>query len=155
MLHLGDEGGAGNLIFCEVLIAYIDDDILDVSGNIDPFKLDSVGRMGGDWYVRASGSALFEVIKPNRNMGIGVDQIPENIRTSEMLTGNDLGKLGNIERIPSDQSVQEFADEPEVSAILEYFPNKPDKQIGELHNLAKEFLNQGEVEKAWKTLLQF
>ncbi len=155
VISLGDGGGAGNLVICEVILAHVDEDILDASGKIDPFKLDPVGRMGGNWYVRASGNALFEVAKPNLNMGIGVDQIPDNIRDSEILTGNDLGKLGNIERLPTSHEIEEFANEPEVSAILEYFPDNPDEQIAELHKLAREFLDQGELEKAWKTLLQF
>ena len=87
-------------------------------------------------------------------MGIGVDKIPENIRDSEVLTGNDLGKLGNVEALPSQEDIEVFAAEPEISAILEYFPDNPDGMLFELHKLAKEYLDQGEVISAWKTLLQ-
>jgi flavin reductase (DIM6/NTAB) family NADH-FMN oxidoreductase RutF len=155
VISLGEQGGAGNLIVCEVLLMHIDDEILDENGKIDPFKLDAVGRLGGDWYVRASGSALFEVAKPLRTMGIGVDNIPTAIRDSEILTGNDLGKLGNVEKLPDQSEIDAFASEPEVSAILEYFPDDPDARLEELHKLAKEYLAEGQVDKAWKTLLQF
>lgn len=87
-------------------------------------------------------------------MGIGLDNIPDNIRDSEVLSGNDLGKLGSIDILPTTQEVEEFAEEPEVSAILEYFPDNPDEQLIELHKLAKSYLDQGEVNNAWKTLLQ-
>jgi len=154
IIETGQEGGAGNLIVCEVLLARIDDKILDENGKIDPFKLDSVGRMGGDWYVRANGKALFEVAKPLRKMGIGVDQLPKSIRQSEILSGNDLGKLANVEALPDQKDIDDFASEPEVSAILEYFTENPEGRTDELHKLAKEYLAQGEVESAWKTLLQ-
>ncbi len=154
VISLGDEGGAGNLIVCQVAYIHLDDDILDSKNKIDPQKLDLVGRLGGDWYVRVKGNAIFKVQKPNRNMGIGIDEIPENIRDSEILTGNDLGKLGNVEALPTREEVDQFSEEPEVSAILEYFPDNPDDQLIEIHKLAKNYLDQGEVEKAWKTLLQ-
>ena len=81
---------------------------LDENGKIDTQKIDLVGRLGGDWYVRAHGDALFEVEKPIRNLGIGVDQIPEDIRLSNILTGNDLGKLGNVETLPDETEVNEY-----------------------------------------------
>lgn len=154
IIETGLEGGAGNLIICEVLLAHINDDILDSNKRIDPFKLDVVGRMGGNWYVRASGNALFEVTKPLKTMGIGVDNIPGVIRNSEILTGNDLGKLGNVESLPTEEQVDAFANEPEVSAILEYFADNPEERVEELHKLAKEYLEHGDVLSAWKTLLQ-
>jgi flavin reductase (DIM6/NTAB) family NADH-FMN oxidoreductase RutF len=154
VIETGDQGGAGNLIVCEVVLARIDDTILDEQGRIDPFKLDAVGRMGGNWYVRANGPALFEVAKPLRTMGIGVDQLPANIRNSEVLSGNDLGKLGNVESLPTQNEVDDFANEPEVSSILEYFTDNPEDRTVELHKLAKEYLSQNEVHNAWKALLQ-
>lgn len=154
VIHTGDQGGAGNLIVCEVVLARIDDSILDDEGKIDPFKLDAVGRLGGDWYARANGPALFEVAKPLKTMGIGVDQLPANIRNSEVLTGNDLGKLGNVENLPSQEEVDKFANEPEVSSILEYFADNPEGRTVELHKLAREYLSNNEVENAWRTLLQ-
>lgn len=150
---LGKEGGSGNLIICEVLLAHISDAIYS-EGKINPYKLDAVSRMGGDWYCRAQGDALFEVAKPIRNKGMGVDQIPKSIRNSKVLTGNHLGKLGNVEELPSDEAVQEFAKEPEVSAILEYVDHDPDQIQLELHKLAAQHLDAGDPVAAWKVLLQ-
>src|SRR5688572_7953282 len=96
-----DKGGAGNLVICEVLLMHIREDILDADGRIDPHKIDTVARLGGDWYCRVNGDALFKVPKPLDKLGIGVDQIPERIRLSNVLTGNDLGMLGNVESLPS------------------------------------------------------
>lgn len=150
---LGSEGGAGNLIICEVLVAHISDAIYS-DGKIDPYKLDAVSRMGGNWYCRAQGDALFEVAKPTKNLGMGVDQIPKSIRNSKILTGNHLGKLGNVEQLPTDDEVQEFAREPEVSAILQYVDHEPDRIQEELHKLAVQHLDAGDIKAAWKVLLQ-
>lgn len=138
---LGDQGGAGNLVICEVLLAHINEDILDENGTIDPFKIDTVARMGGNWYCRANGDALFEIAKPLTTLGIGVDTIPEEIRNSEILTGNDLGKLGNIETLPSKEEIAEFSKELNIN-------NRE-----EAHQIAKNYLAEGEVENAWKVLL--
>src|SRR5580658_557849 len=100
VIETGKEGGAANLIICEVLCMHIDDNVLDSQGRIDPHKIDLVARMGGDYYCRASGSAIFEVHKPNVELGVGVDALPEHIRHSSILTGNDLGMLGNVTSIP-------------------------------------------------------
>ena len=150
---LGDKGGAGNLIICEVLLMHVSDDVLDPSGKIDPHKIDLVARMGGDWYTRAKTDA-FEVEKPLAIKGIGVDALPKPIRYSSILTGNHLGKLGNVEQIPSNEEVSAFSGEPEIQAILTALTGDPDQQSDELHKLAAFFLDRGEVNKAWKTLLQ-
>jgi flavin reductase (DIM6/NTAB) family NADH-FMN oxidoreductase RutF len=96
---LGEDGGAGNLVICEVLKIHIRKDILDGDGHINPHKIDQVARMGGNWYTRAR-SGVFEVPKPSNSPGIGVDRIPENIRLSKLLSGNDLGNLGNTGMLP-------------------------------------------------------
>ncbi|MEQ9304306.1 MAG: flavin reductase family protein [Marinoscillum sp.] len=150
---LGDQGGAGILVICEVLLLHIADDIL-VEGKVDPFKLDAVSRMGGDWYSRAQGDALFEIAKPVKSKGMGVDQIPKSIRNSKILTGNHLGKLGNVEEMPHEDQVKYFAQEPEVSAILEYVEIDPDEIQTELHKLAARHLDAGDPISAWKVLLQ-
>ena len=152
VMPMGTEGGAGNLIICEVLLMHIQESILDANGKIDPFKLDAVGRLGGDWYVRASGSSLFEIEKPNRNMGIGVDQLPLAIRHSDILTGNDLGKLANVASLPDEASIRSYADDPEVNAIL--VSGDTAQRQRALHLKAREFLSNGEIKKAWLTLLQ-
>ncbi len=151
---MGTEGGAGNLVICEVVKMHISDEVLGEDGKIDPFKLDAVARMGGNWYCRAQGDAIFEIPKPLTTKGIGVDQIPEEIRNSEVLTGNNLGRLGNVEQLPSETEIEEFSKEPEVSAILEYFNSDRDNSEVELHKLAKQFLDNGQVMNAWKVLLQ-
>jgi flavin reductase (DIM6/NTAB) family NADH-FMN oxidoreductase RutF len=142
VVELGDEGGSGNLIICEIVMIHIDDKILDEEGNIDTRKIDLVGRMGGDWYVHANGDALFEVPKPIRQKGIGVDQLPEKIRNSDILTGNDLGMLGNVERMPSAEEVSDFSDS---FKIAEDWDGKQ-KQ-------AHELLCEAKIEEAWKVLL--
>ncbi len=106
VIELGENGGAGNLIICKVLKLHIDESKLNEHGQIDQRKIDLVARMGGDWYCRAHGDALFELVKPLTNCGIGVDSLPEHIRLSHLLSGNDLGKLGNIEEMPDEEWMQ-------------------------------------------------
>ncbi|MBC6408918.1 MAG: flavin reductase family protein [Ekhidna sp.] len=149
---LGKEGGAGQLVICEVLLIHLDEKILDENGRINPNKLNAVGRMGGDWYVKAFGDAIFEVAKPLKTKGMGVDRIPDRIRISTVLTGNHLGMLGNVEQLPPRKDVQDFANEPEVSAILDSFDDEENIRL-ELHKLAAKLLNEGEVDTAWKVLM--
>ncbi|MEQ8218153.1 MAG: flavin reductase family protein [Arenibacter sp.] len=144
---LGKEGGAGNLIFSEVLKIHVDTDILDENGSIDQYKIDQVARMGGNWYSRAN-LGLFEVPKPVSNLGIGVDQIPEHIRLSNILTGNDLGMLGNIEKLPTQEEVRQYVDNNvELRSIL----SSGDEAL--LHARAQELLKTKDVFSAWKVLL--
>jgi flavin reductase (DIM6/NTAB) family NADH-FMN oxidoreductase RutF len=152
IVSLGDEGGAGNLIICEVLRMHVDEAYLNEDEVVDTTKLDLVARMGGNWYCRASGDALFEVEKPLATKGIGVDQIPKRIRESVLLSGNDLGQLGNVEKLPSDHEIEEFA---KHHRIIEIFENSSDNWEAreKLHLYAKELLENGKVAKAWKALL--
>lgn len=152
IVSLGENGGAGNLIICEVLRMHIEESILDHNGRIDPDKIDLVGRMGGNWYCRASGSSLFEVEKPLASIGIGVDQIPKRIRESVILTGNDLGKLGNVEKLPSDEELEVYC---QGSSVQNIFNNSTDglEVREQLHQLAQDLLAEGQVEEAWKALL--
>lgn len=144
---LGKEGGAGNLIFSEVLKIHVDADILDENGTIDQYKIDQVARMGGNWYSRAN-MGLFEVPKPVSNLGIGVDQIPEHIKLSNVLTGNDLGMLGNVEKLPSTEEVMKYVDDNvDVRSIL----SAGDEAL--LHTKAQELLKNKDVLSAWKVLL--
>ncbi|MCH7409200.1 flavin reductase family protein [Belliella sp. DSM 111904] len=154
IISLGDQGGAGNLVICEVLLARVKEEILDANGSIDPFKLDAVSRMGGNWYCRANGSALFEILKPLRTKGIGVDQIPEVIKNSHVLTGNNLGRLGNVEALPSKFDILNYGDRPEITEMKVRFQNDPESLQYYLHEHAKELLNQGLVMEAWMVLLQ-
>ncbi len=144
---LGKQGGAGNLIFSEVLKIHVAPDVLDDLGNIDQHKIDLVARMGGNWYSRAN-KGMFEVPKPLSTLGIGVDKIPDHIRLSRVLTGNDLGMLGNVETIPSDEQVAEFvASNMGIKAII----SADDEE--QLHNKAKAYLDQKDIPAAWKILL--
>jgi len=152
IIETGTEGGAGNLIICHVVMMHINDDVLDNEGRIDANKIDLVARMGGNLYCRASGNALFEVEKPNTKLGIGVDQIPEPIRLSTVLTGNNLGQLGNVEQLPSATEVEHY----KQGAILDLYEDYKDSKEGlaiHLHTVAKHLLDENKVEEAWKVLL--
>ncbi len=144
---LGKDGGAGNLVFSEVLKIHMDADVLDENGVIDQFKIDQVARMGGNWYSRAN-MGMFQVPKPISTLGIGVDQIPEPIRTSQVLTGNDLGMLGNIEKLPSKEEVDTYIKE---NLVLQKLLAKGDKKA--VHKKAQELLKDKDVQSAWKVLL--
>ena len=153
VIELGIEGGAGNLIICEVLLIHISEDVLDASKHIDPHKIDLVARMGGNWYSRANGDALFEVTKPNMNLGIGIDKIPTEIRTSTVLTGNNLGQLGNIEKLPSEDEVLAYINSGAINEAFEIYGNNMLKLNDHLHHIAKGLLENNKVEEAWKVLL--
>ena len=144
---LGKEGGAGNLIFSEVLKIHIDAAILNETGNIDPKKIDLVARMGGNWYARAN-KGLFEVPKPLSSLGIGVDAIPEKIRLSRVLTGNDLGMLGNVATLPTTAEIKEFINSNKELRTLVSL-----NDVDLLHRSAQEYINRNEVNLAWKLLL--
>ncbi len=152
VVALGDGPGAGNLVICEVVAIHLDDRVLDEDGRLDQDRLDLVGRLGGDWYVRAQGDALFEVEKPIATRGIGVDALPRSVRMSTVLTGNDLGKLGNIEMLPLQSEVEEFMQHHRMQTIFRQYAD-PIERREALHQYAKEQLDKGKVRKAWKTLL--
>lgn len=147
IIELGKEGGAGNLVICEVVKMHFDEAILDENGFIDQHKIDQVARMGGNWYSRAN-LGMFEVPKPLSTLGIGVDAISEEIRRSEVLTGNDLGKLGNVEAFPTKPEIEEFLDKDLHAA--EAVNTGDNKKI---HLLAKQYLEKDEPAQAWKLLL--
>ena len=146
VVHLGKEGGAGNLVICEVLKMHIDETILDENGKIDQHKIDQVARMGGNWYTRAN-KGLFEVPKPLKNLGVGVDKIPSEIKNSVILTGNDLGKLGNVENLPTETEIQSFISENELQGFLN--ESTPEK----IHAIAQEYLKKDDTASAWKILM--
>lgn len=154
VIELGDQGGAGNLVVCEVLLIHINDSILDEAGRIDQHRIDLVGRLGGDWYCRASGDALFEIAKPLTTLGMGVDQIPADIRNSDVLTGNNLGQLGNVEKLPDETEVNEFKLTELSDMFMEYEDNAHALEHA-LHLKAKEYLAKNQVNEAWKTLLSY
>ena len=154
VISLGEEGGAGNLVICEVLQIHLDERILDASGAIAPLKLDPVARLGGNWYTKITAESLFQIPKPLTTLGIGVDQIPEEIRFSPVLTGNNLGRLGNVEQLPSKEEVAAFGQTMEVLELKKRFQLDPESWLDHLHRWAQEELESGDVELAWKILLQ-
>ena len=154
IIETGNEGGAGNLIICEIILMHIDDSVLNLDGKIDQHKMDLVGRLGSDWYVRANAESLFEVPKPNRNLGMGVDNLPEHIRLSNVLTGNDLGMLANEQNIPDNDSVEIYKRmNKEVMEIHQRFADDAIQLQTELHRLAQYLLSENKVSDAWKVLL--
>jgi flavin reductase (DIM6/NTAB) family NADH-FMN oxidoreductase RutF len=148
IIETGDGPGAGNLIICEILLAHIDDAVLDSNQLIDPDKIDLVGRMGGDWYVRTSGDAKFMVPKPLTSRGIGIDMLPEKIRFNKYLTGNDLGQLGNLEKLPAEDELKSYS-----LALPDHasYVNNSDLVIKK----AKEKIAAGNPESALKLLMTF
>ena len=147
IISLGTEGGAGNLILCEVVKIHIDEAILDENGSIDQYKIDLVSRLGGNWYSR-SNQGLFEVPKPLSTLGIGVDAIPKYVKESSVFDGNDLGKLGNVEALPTTEEVSIFVKQNfSVKAVLS------SDDVEKVHLEAKKYLNDNDVLSAWKVLL--
>lgn len=148
IVELGQEGGAGHLVICEVVLAHFKEEIFDEEDKIDPFKIDLVGRMGGDWYTRAQGSSLFEIAKPLRTLGIGVDALPQGIRNSEVLTGNDLGKLGNLVQLPTAEELQAMRESETAQTIKQRFAHDPYSLTLHVHEKGKEWLAEGKVREA-------
>jgi hypothetical protein len=147
IIALGNQGGAGNLIICEVVKIHVSENVLDDNGMIDQQKIDLVARLGGNWYTRAN-KGLFEVEKPLVTLGIGVDAIPDFIKESKFFDGNDLGKLGNIETLPTEEEINIFVkNNVAVKGVL----SSDDTE--KIHLKAKEYLNNNEVLSAWKVLL--
>jgi flavin reductase (DIM6/NTAB) family NADH-FMN oxidoreductase RutF len=142
IVELGKEGGAGNLIICEVVMVHVADHVLDETGNIDPFKIDTVARMGGNWYCRSK-DAMFDVPKPLSTLGVGVDTIPEPIRNSDILSGNDLGKLGNVDSLPTEEEIKTYAIDNDLFSLATV----------DRHKKAKELIRKGLIIEAWNTLL--
>ena len=150
IIPLGTEGGAGNLVIAEVLWMHIDESILDEHKKIDQTKLDLVARLGANWYTRANASTIFEVEKPNLNLGIGFDALPVSIKNSTILNGNDLGKLANVSELPF---IDPSFHDDRLKNIIQYFSLNPDDMETELQLYAKELLAQNNVSAAWQILL--
>jgi hypothetical protein len=147
---LGDQGGAGNLVICEVLCLHIDDSLLDAQQKIDPRQLPLVARLGGDWYSVVNEQSLFQVPKPNTQLGMGIDALPISIRTSKILSGNNLGQLANCTSIPVvDASFQD----DHLKQIIQYYSVNPEEMEKELHRYAQQLLEQGNTDAAWQVLL--
>ncbi len=147
---LGSEGGAGNLVIGEVLCLHLADELLTAEKKIDQTKLNLVARLGGDWYCKIGPENLFQVQKPNTQLGIGIDALPPGIRYSSILTGNHLGQLANVHQVP----VVDVAFEDEhLNNIVQYFAVNPTEMEKEVHRYAADLLNKGKVDAAWQVLL--
>jgi hypothetical protein len=143
VIELADTPGAGNLVLAKVELIHINEDYL-TNDKLDTQKLDLVGRMGGSWYTRSTGDSLFEIPKPTRAKGIGVDALPESIRNSEVLSGNNLGRLGNIAELPTKSEIENISKLKEIHSL---------DRRKELHSIAKEILEMGNTKKALSILL--
>ena len=154
VIELGTEGGAGNLIICEVLKIHIHDEVLDSNGMIDQQKIDLVARMGGDWYSRANAESMFEITKPISTCGIGFDALTVDIKSSKILSGNNLGHLAGIEKIPDETNVNEYK-LLELSDLFVSLEDNPLALEEELHKRAQSLLDENKLEEAWLTLLSF
>lgn len=152
--ELGHEGGAGNLIICEVLRIHIQEELMDANGLIDQHKIDLVARMGGDWYCRADVNAMFEIKKPITTCGIGFDALPKDLKNSRILSGNDLGQLAGIEELPNETDVNEYK-LIELSELFVSLENDAVELEKQLHQKAKALLAENKLEEAWLTLLAF
>ncbi|MFN2457730.1 MAG: flavin reductase family protein [Chitinophagaceae bacterium] len=147
---LGTEGGAGNLVICEILCLHLDDDLLTEDKKFNQAKLELVARLGADWYCRVSADNLFQVQKPHTKLGIGIDALPYSIRTSKVLTGNHLGQLANVHEQPV---VDPAFDDEHAKQIVQYFSLNPHEMEAELHHYAGKLLNNGKVQEAWQVLM--
>lgn len=153
---LGTEGGAGNLVICEVLRMHIDDSLFaDPSPNaqgkkLDQRKINHVARLGGDWYCVVNETNLFQVEKPNTQLGIGIDALPATIRNSKILSGNNLGQLANVHDLPL---IDPSFDDDHLKQIIQYYSINPEDMERELHSYAKKLLDEGKLNAAWQVLL--
>lgn len=147
---LGEDKGAGNLVICEVLRIHIADELLDENKKIDQRKLQLVARLGGDWYSVTNEGSLFQVEKPNTQLGIGFDSLPASIRNSSILTGNQLGQLANVHELPV---VNAAFDDAHLKQIVQYYSLNPEDMEKETHRYAAKLLDQGLVQDAWQVLL--
>ncbi|SUJ08690.1 Flavin reductase like domain [Sphingobacterium spiritivorum] len=153
IIALSDDPGAGNLVLAEVVCMHIHEDLLDSDNQVDQAKLDLVARLGGDWYCRVTEESLFKVPKPLRNLGIGIDQLPESIRFSTVLTGNHLGMLANVEVLPEFSPTGNTSPDQKALSSLEKWKDDPVRFQKELHIQAAKLLDTGELQKAWQLLL--
>lgn len=153
VIETGTGGGAGNLVICEIQLIHIREDVYEENGSMDPNKLDLAGRLGGDYYCRASGSSVFTVKKPLDIPGIGIDYLPEKIKHSKYLSGNDLGKLGNIKQLPDRNEIIITRDSPEVKSVLNTQAADTEQCEEGLCNLSKKYLEEGDYITAIKILM--
>lgn len=154
IIELGKGGGAGNLFICEVVLMHVSEAVLDSHGRIDPHKIDLCARMGGPLYCRASGDAVFEIVQPTEKIGIGFDRLPQKIKSSKVLTGNDLAELASAEHLPSGEEIAAFREDTRFKELVERFHNDAESLEWHAHQYARQLLAEKNVHKAWQLLLQ-
>lgn len=147
---LGNGGGAGNLVICEVLRMHIDDSLLDENKKMDQRKIHHIARLGGDWYCKVDATNLFRVTKPNTELGIGIDALPVSIRKSKILRGSNLAQLASVNELPV---IEPSFEDAHLKNIIQYYSVNPDEMEKELHVYAKKLLDEGKVKEAWQVLL--
>ncbi len=152
LISLGGAPGAGTIVVCEVLLAHVQDAIFDDSGQIDPHRIDLVGRLGADWYARANGDALFAVVRPQ--MGIGFDALPPAVRQSNILTGNDLGRLASVLTLPANAEIVAYRESGVLTELITEARNGCHYLPDVLHFRAKQLLAAGNATEAWLVLMQ-
>ncbi|MFM2157028.1 MAG: hypothetical protein RL516_1777 [Bacteroidota bacterium] len=152
VISTGEKGGAGQLVICEIVMMHINEDVIGNDGRIDPIKIDQVARMGGNWYSRAA-KGLFSIPKPLTTLGIGVDQLPASIKNSSILTGNDLGILGNSECIPSQEEISEFKKREDVKSFLSALEGDLENLTTAVHIAAHKLLSENKINDAWLLLM--
>lgn len=148
VIETGDQGGAANLVVCEIKMIHYHQNILDDAGLPDPNEIKLVGRHGGDYYVKAFGESLFEVEKPLTKMGMGIDKLPDRIKYSKILTGNHLGQLGNIETLPDSSLIEKIKNDKEVAVIRQVLDNDIMRLEQELQELARTWIDKGRTRDA-------
>ncbi len=152
--ELGDQGGAGNLVFCEVVKIHINESVLADDGSIDQLKINLVARMGGNWYCHANEKSMFQIVKPITKVGIGFDQLPDDIKSSPILTGNDLAQLSSVEELPNETDVNDYKLLELSELFITYEDNAKALELA-LHQRAKDLIAHDDIEGAWMTLLAF
>lgn len=155
VIELGEEGGAGNLVIVRAKVAHIQNEYLDKDGFLDQVKLDLVGRMGGSWYNRANGNSMFELDRPGGADALGVEGLPEEIRNSHVLTGNNLGRLGNLSDLPSDEEIRKASEMEEVKRIKNEINMNSEEKLEAMHHLGKEMIESGKVKEALAIIMSY
>lgn len=148
VISITDQPGAANLVIAEVVRLHIHKNLLDENDKVSPYDLDLVARMGGDYYCRIIPESIFEVEKPTRTVGLGIDQLPDEVKHSKYLTGNNLGQLGNVEKLPTEEMILHFKEQLTQRLDIEKF-----KSVEVRHQVAAKLLEQGDVNGAWYWLL--
>lgn len=155
VIELGEDGGAGNLVIARAKVAHISEEILNEHGLIDQVKIDLVARMGGDWYCHANEHSMFKLARPGGNGVVGVDGLPEEIRNSTVLTGNNLGRLGNLDTLPTDDEIRTASELKEVKRILKEFDGNSEAGLEALHQLGRELIETGKTKQALAVMMSF